>query len=578
MKKRILSHWLTSSTLAFCLAFSATSSIMGQAQTYSENEISTIASETDSDSIGTPTDCDDALLDDALLDVTLLDEDLLTAPLVNCNYTLTGNTANYNPAITPYGLHGKLSVSGTHLIDEKGNPVQLRGVSLAGIQHTNGGSVAFKDYVNRASFQILRDEWGVNLIRIPVYTAENGYCQGNQTSMDTTIQNAVSIAKELGMYVIIDWHILSDGDPRTYQSQAVTFFQKYTSMYAGYGNVLYEICNEPNSGLGWAPIKQYALSVIPQIRAYDKDAIIIVGTPNWSQLPNWNNDVDVSNNPITNRDLGGNDNNLAKNVLYTMHFYAASHYDQIQGFYNNAISKGLPVFVTEFGICDETGNGRYDIANANKWMSMLDSNYTSYCCWSLCNKNESSAMFMSSCNKLNSWTNSDLNTTGAWYINMNRPKYDTEMANYQASIAIPLNEVITDDDTNAMYRLYNPNSGEHFYTANYKEAKNTVAAGWRYEGIAWYAPKTGDPVYRLYNKNAGDHHYTLSAKERDSLVASGWAYEGIAWYSGGSVPMYRAYNPNALAGSHHYSTSKKEINNLVSVGWRYEGTAWSAVK
>ena len=140
------------------------------------------------------------------------------------------------------------------------------------------------------------------------------------------------------------------------------------------------------------------------------------------------------------------------------------------------------------------------------------------------------------------------------------------------------------NDTNAyvsMYRLYNPNSGEHFYTANEKERNNLVSVGWRYEGIGWKAPaKSNTPVYRLYNKNAGDHHYTMSEKEKDFLVSVGWKYEGIGWYSDDakSVPLYRQYNPNAKAGSHNYTTSKAENDNLVKLGWRGEGTGWYGVK
>ncbi len=133
-------------------------------------------------------------------------------------------------------------------------------------------------------------------------------------------------------------------------------------------------------------------------------------------------------------------------------------------------------------------------------------------------------------------------------------------------------------ETQAMYRLYNPNSGEHFYTAVIGEKDHLVDVGWNYEGIAWYAPKSGDPVYRLYNPNAGDHHYTTNKAERDHLVDVGWNDEGIAWYSGGNTPLYRAYNPNAVTGSHHYTTSKNEIDYIVSVGWNDEGIGWYGVK
>ena len=128
-----------------------------------------------------------------------------------------------------------------------------------------------------------------------------------------------------------------------------------------------------------------------------------------------------------------------------------------------------------------------------------------------------------------------------------------------------------------MYRLYNPNSGEHFYTSDAGERDNVTAAGWYLEGIGWVAPATGDPVYRLYNPNAGDHHYTLDAGERDWLVSLGWRYEGVGWYSGGSYPLYRQYNPNAQAGAHNFTTDKGENDHLASVGWRAEGIGWYGV-
>lgn len=142
----------------------------------------------------------------------------------------------------------------------------------------------------------------------------------------------------------------------------------------------------------------------------------------------------------------------------------------------------------------------------------------------------------------------------------------------------PATPVCAGDGSIPMYRLYNPNSGEHFYTANYGETVSVCAAGWNYEGIAWYAPASGDPVYRLYNPNAGDHHYTMNAAEKDHLVSVGWNYEGVSWYSGGSTPLFRAYNPNAVAGAHHYTTNAAEISNICSVGWNNEGIGWYGIR
>lgn len=130
-----------------------------------------------------------------------------------------------------------------------------------------------------------------------------------------------------------------------------------------------------------------------------------------------------------------------------------------------------------------------------------------------------------------------------------------------------------------MHRLYNPNSGEHFYTANTGERDHLKKVGWKSEGIGWIAPSSGNPVYRLYNPNAGDHHYTLNVNERDHLKKVGWRYEGIGWYSDTkkSVKLYRAYNPNAKSGSHNYTVNYGEQKNLLRVGWKDEGIAWYGI-
>lgn len=128
-----------------------------------------------------------------------------------------------------------------------------------------------------------------------------------------------------------------------------------------------------------------------------------------------------------------------------------------------------------------------------------------------------------------------------------------------------------------MYRLYNPNSGEHFYTSSTNEQASLIEEGWKDEGVAWNAVEVSNtPVYRLYNQNGGEHHYTTNIQERDSLVDSGWKYEGIGWYSNDdqTIPLFRLYNPNAFANNHHYTASQEERNNLIAMGWKDENIAW----
>lgn len=141
-------------------------------------------------------------------------------------------------------------------------------------------------------------------------------------------------------------------------------------------------------------------------------------------------------------------------------------------------------------------------------------------------------------------------------------------------------------DNVAMHRLYNPNSGEHFYTASGYERNWLVQMGWISEGVGWWAPiESSTPVYRLYSGT--DHHYTVSAYERDWLITMGWSYEGIGWYSDDSqrTPLYRQFNPNVNpgarynnSGSHNYTTSLYEHNYLCSIGWIGEGIGWYAVR
>ena len=136
----------------------------------------------------------------------------------------------------------------------------------------------------------------------------------------------------------------------------------------------------------------------------------------------------------------------------------------------------------------------------------------------------------------------------------------------------------------ALFRIYNPNSGEHFYTTKVAERRLLIGEeGWRGEGIIGYFPAnaTLDSVimFRFYNPNAGDHHYASDPFEIRNILIAGWQPEGTSFYSlreGEGIPIYRLYNPNAVTGTHHYTADKAERDHLVSLGWRYEGISWYA--
>ncbi len=300
------------------------------------------------------------------------------------------------PGEIPFETHGKLSVKGTDIVDMNGDKYQLKGVSTHGITW-------FPDYVNKEAFETLRDDWGANLIRLAMYTDTGdsyGYCSGgDKDEILALVDKGVSAATELGMYVIVDWHILSDSDPNNHIDDAKEFFDKVSKKYAAQENVIYEICNEPNGGTQWSSVKSYAETIIPVIKANDKDALIIVGTPNWSQ------DVDIaSQDPITGYD----------NIMYAVHFYAATHKDDLRNKVKTALDNGLPVFVSEFSLCDASGNGGIDYDSSDEWFKLINENNLSYSSWSLCNKNETSALIKSDSTATGSLSDVDLSDTGKY--------------------------------------------------------------------------------------------------------------------------------------------------------------------
>lgn len=298
---------------------------------------------------------------------------------------------------------GRLHVKGTKLVDKKGHEVQLRGVSTHGLSW-------YPQYVNDKCFAQLHDKWGANVVRLAMYTEEyNGYCSGdakNRSDLKKLIKKGVRLAKKHKMYVIVDWHILSDGNPNSHKKEAKAFFREMSREFKGYNNVIYEICNEPNNGTSWKEIKSYARSVISTIRKNDKKAVIVVGTPTWSQ------DVDqAAADPIK-----------GDNIMYALHFYAATHKTDLRNKMTAAINKGLPVFVTEYGICDASGNGVIDKKEADRWIQTMDEYGVSYIAWNLSNKQESSSIIKSSCPKVSGFKKSELSDEGRWLYHLLRKK------------------------------------------------------------------------------------------------------------------------------------------------------------
>ncbi len=302
-------------------------------------------------------------------------------------YSQEPDAPQNNPVIRP-SSSGILSVKGTDIVDENGSTVTLKGVSLHGITW-------FPDFVNESLFDQVSREWEANLIRLPVYSEE--YVKNRDESL-ALAQKGIEAAIAADMYVLVDWHILEDNDPNIHIEEAKEFFSTICSQYADKPNLIYEICNEPNGETTWSDVRNYAYEMIPLIRSYNPDSLIVVGTPNYC------------------RDLLDAGRNSLKydNIMYSLHFYASTHKDDLRRELVAAHNQGIPVFVTECGLSEASGTGVVDYDSAAAWFSLLEDDNISYAIWSLSNKNETSALLVHNYNPATPITDDDLTGTGTW--------------------------------------------------------------------------------------------------------------------------------------------------------------------
>ncbi len=293
---------------------------------------------------------------------------------------------------TPVDIYGQLRVQGKYLVDKNGNPVVLRGLSLF-------WSCWGSKYWNADVINWVATDWRVNVIRAAMGVEPAGGYLDSPTTNENLVNTVVQACINRGIYVIIDWH---DHNAPAHQSQAIQFFQKMAQRWGSYPNVIYEIFNEPDTDDNWSGIKNYAQAVISAIRQYDPDNVILVGTPNWCQ------DVDTAaQSPLTG----------VTNVMYTLHFYAASHGAYYRQKAQTAINAGLPIFVSEFGTCEYTGDGRYNFQETDTWINFLEQNYISWVNWSLNDKQEAASVLVPGASTSGGWTDSQLTESGKYIRN-----------------------------------------------------------------------------------------------------------------------------------------------------------------
>lgn len=260
--------------------------------------------------------------------------------------------------------YGKLSVNGTQLVSQSGKAVQLKGASF-------GWHNWWGQYYNENSVNTLVDDWKVSLVRAAIGVEPQGALLSDPDKAYDCLFNVVDAAISKGIYVIIDWHS-HDLHPK----EAKEFFSMVVSRYKNYPNIIYELFNEPDKET-WADVKNYSIELIQKIRSMGCNNIILVGCPNWDQ------DIDkVADDPITGFD----------NIMYTLHFYAATHKEELRKKADYALSKNIPLFVSECGGMEASGDKDIDEGSWNEWVKWMNEHNISWAAWSIANKNETCSM------------------------------------------------------------------------------------------------------------------------------------------------------------------------------------------
>ncbi|MFD8491713.1 cellulase family glycosylhydrolase [Amycolatopsis sp. NPDC059657] len=312
-----------------------------------------------------------------------------SAPIAVTTTKCTGGT-------TPVAINGQLHVCGVKLCNQYNKPIQLRGMSTHGIQW-------YAQCVKTASLDALATDWGADILRIAMYIQEGGY-ETNPRKFTDLVHGYIEEATKRGMYALVDWHQLSPGDPNYNTARAKTFFTEIAQRHKDKVNIIYDVANEPN-GVSWAKVKSYAEQVIPVIRAQDPDGVVFLGTHGWATfgISDGRNESDILNNPVN-----------ATNIMYTFHFYAASHHDEYLNALKRTVDK-IPVFITEFGTQTSSGDGGNDFAYSQKYIDFLNANKIGWTNWNFSDDERSGAVFKAGTCAGNNFTGTSvLKPAGVW--------------------------------------------------------------------------------------------------------------------------------------------------------------------
>ncbi|PKV50177.1 putative secreted protein (Por secretion system target) [Aquimarina sp. MAR_2010_214] len=460
-------------------------------------------------------------------------------------------------AQTPVTQNGQLRVCGTQLCNQYNKPIQLRGMSTHGIQW-----YGWDNCLTESSLDALAYDWDADILRISVYVQEGGY-ETDPVKYTNQVSRLINEATERGMYALVDWHQLSPGDPNTNLENAKRFFTDIANLHKDKNNIIYDVCNEPNgSGVTWNRIKTYADQIIPVIRAIDNDAVVLVGTHGWATfgVSGEGNLQDVINNQLQ-----------FDNIMYTFHFYAKSHRDT----YLNTLDKAsnqLPVFVTEFGSQEYTGDGPNDFTMTQRYIDLMQQKKISWTSWNYSDDFRSGASWKTGTCSEGLWTTDKLKEAGKWI--RNKIKFPAD--DFPGGIG----------NSPPTVSITSPNQGETFIvgatiniTANASDTDGTINKVEFYNGNSLLGKDTSSP-YSFDWSNVAVGSYTIKAKaidneggeatasilvtvndnNGDSCTAPDWV-SGQA-YNGGDIVSYQGHEYKAKWWSNQNPVGSTEWEDL----------------
>ena len=165
--------------------------------------------------------------------------------------------------------------------------------------------------VTRDAVRSNSEFWGANVIRATVYVDDYWNDQSYNLNPELSkrmVDSVVSWSEEFGLYCIIDWHILKIGNPNAPEHAGADDF--FREMSAKHAD------------------KKHVL--------YE-----ICNEPNGDEVP-WD----------------------------TIASYAASHLELL-GMLSEQIHR-IPVFASEWGVCEYTGNGDVNFGNSEKFLDVME--------------------------------------------------------------------------------------------------------------------------------------------------------------------------------------------------------------